>query len=189
MQNSNSKDNRIRALCEGAIMVTLAIALGFIRIIQLPQGGSVSLEMFPIFIYCIKWGAKQGFKCSLAYGVLYLLIDGAYAWGPTSMILDYIAAFGILGVCGFFSKKENGIYLGITVGSIARFIIHFISGVTIYRIYAPTEVFNITIVNPYIYSAVYNGSFMLIDYIFCMLLAGLLHKRLRAFFAGNGGNI
>ncbi len=189
MQNLNLKDNKVRALCEGAIMVTMAIALGFVKIVQLPQGGSVSLEMLPIFIYCIKWGAKQGFKCSLAYGVLYLLIDGAYAWGPSSMILDYIAAFGVLGVCGFFSEKENGIYLGITAGSIARFIVHFISGVTIYRIYAPTEVFKIAIANPYVYSAVYNGSFILIDYIFCMLLARLLNRRLRRFFANHGDNI
>ena len=92
-------------------------------------------------------------------GLLQLIFDGAYAWGPWSMLLDYLLAYGVLGVAGFFWKQKNGLFTGTVVACICRFIIHFISGITIYKIYEPTEVLNHIYTNPYLYSAVYNGSF------------------------------
>ena len=142
-----------RMLCEGAIMVALATALSYVKLLELPQGGSVCIGMLPIFLFCARWGWKESFLVSFAYGLLQLIFDGAYAWGPTSMLLDYLLAFGVLGVACFFRKCKGGIFIGTVVGCVARFIIHFISGVTIYRIYAPTEVFNHTFTSPYLYSA------------------------------------
>jgi len=165
-------------------MVALASVLSFIKFFELPQGGSISVGMFPVFIYCYRWGAKEGFKVSFAFGILQLLLDGAYAWGPTSMLLDYVLAFGVLGVCGFFKGRKNGLYVGAVVATIFRFIIHFISGITIYRIYEPTEVFNTVIANPYFYSAVYNGGFLGIDLILCLAILAILKKPLGKYLNG-----
>ena len=82
------KRTKTRALCEGAIMVALATALSYVKLFELPQGGSVCIGMLPIFLYCIRWGWKDGFLASFAYGLLQLIFDGAYAWGPWSMLLD-----------------------------------------------------------------------------------------------------
>jgi len=172
---------KVRALCEGAIMVAAATALSFLKLLELPQGGSVCVGMLPIFIYCARWGRKHGFICSFAYGLLQLLLDGAYAWGPTSMLLDYLLAFGVLGVAGFFRGMRGGVFIGTVIGSVCRFIIHFISGVTIYRIYEPTAVFNTVIANPYIYSAAYNGSFMAIDMALCLVITALIYKPMRKY--------
>ena len=173
-----------RALTEGAVMVALATALSYIKLFELPQGGSVCIGMLPIFLYCTRWGWKNGFVASFAYGLLQLLLDGAYAWGPWSMLLDYIVAFGVLGVCGFFWKLKGGVFVGTVVGSICRGIIHFISGITIYRIYEPVELFNHTYTNPYIYSAAYNFSYVFIDMVLCLVIFALLYKPLKKYFTG-----
>ena len=172
---------KLRALCEGAIMVALATALSYVKFFELPQGGSVCIGMLPIFLYCARWGWKESFLASFAFGLLQLIFDGAYAWGPTSMLLDYILAYGVLGVACFFRRMKGGVFVGMTVASVCRFLIHFISGVTIYRIYEPTTLFNATFTNPYIYSAVYNGSFMVIDLALCLVIMALLYKPLRRY--------
>ena len=170
----------VRALCEGALMVALATALSFVKLMELPQGGSVCIGMLPLFIYCSRNGWKQGFIASFAFGLLQLLLDGAYAWGPTSMLLDYFLAFGVLGVAGFFRGR---IYLGAVVASLCRFAVHFVSGITIYRIYEPTELFNTVLANPYIYSALYNGSFVGVDLALCLVILALLSKPLKKYLS------
>ena len=177
------KHKKLRALCEGAIMVALATALSYLKLLELPQGGSVCIGMLPIFLYSARWGVGPAFLTSFAYGLLQLLLDGAYAWGPTSMLLDYLLAFGVLGVAGFFHRKKGGIFIGTVVGCVCRFIVHFISGITIYRIYEPTELFNTTFANPYIYSAAYNGSYMESDLVLCLVITALLYRPLSRYFA------
>ena len=49
---------KLRALCEGAIMLALAQVLGYIKLWQLPNGGSVTLSMLPIFVYCVTLGLR-----------------------------------------------------------------------------------------------------------------------------------
>ena len=139
--------------------------------------------MLPIFLYCARWGCKESFLASFAYGLLQLIFDGAYAWGPTSMLLDYVLAYGVLGVACLFRKQKGGVYIGTVVGCLCRFLVHFISGITIYRIYEPTELFNTTFANPYIYSAAYNGSYMVIDLVLCLVITALLYRPLSRYFA------
>ena len=127
------KKSKVYALCEGAIMVALATALSYVKLMELPQGGSVCIGMLPLFIYFFRWDWKHSFLAAFAYGLLQLIFDGAYAWGPTSMLLDYVLAFTVLGVATFFRKMKGGLYIGATVACVCRFLVHFISGVTIYR--------------------------------------------------------
>ena len=98
------------------------------------------------------------------------------------MLLDYLLAFGLLGVAGFFAKAPGGIFLGTVAGCLCRFAAHFISGVTIYRIYAPTELFNHTYTSPWLYSLVYNGSFMLLDMILCLVIFAVLRRPMAKYF-------
>ena len=78
MQNSRAH-TRLRALCEGAIMVALAQILSYVKLYELPQGGSVSPGLIPIFLFCVRWGFGPSMLTSLAYAVLQLIFDGAYA--------------------------------------------------------------------------------------------------------------
>ena len=172
---------KVRALCEGAIMVALATVLSYLKLFELPQGGAISIGMLPVLFYCCRWGLKDGLLCAFAYGLLQLMFDGAYAWGWTSMLLDYIVAYTLLGFAGFFARKKNGIFVGTVVGCALRFVAHFISGVTIYAINAPTEILNMTLTNPVTFSLVYNGSYMLVDTVICLAVFAALYKPLKKY--------
>ena len=69
------ENNRLtlRCLTEGAIFVALAQVLSYLKLFELPQGGSIVVAMLPIFIYCARWGFGPGMLASFVYSLL-----GAY---------------------------------------------------------------------------------------------------------------
>lgn len=179
-----TRRNATRMLCEGAIMVALAQILSYIKIMELPNGGSLTPAMFPILLFAVRWGLKDGLLAGFVFGLLQLIFDGAYAWGWQSMLLDYLVAFPPLGLAGLFKGKKWGIFAGTVLGCLGRFIVHFISGITIYRIYAPTEILGTVFDEPNLYSLVYNGSYMLPNTILALAIAGLLYAPLKKFYVG-----
>ena len=104
-KKTNSTHYRLRALCEGAIMVALAFVMSFIKLYELPNGGSLTPAMFPILLYALRWGLPQGLTAGFVFGLLQLIFDGAYAWGWQSMLLDYLLEFAPLGLAGLFKGK------------------------------------------------------------------------------------
>lgn len=185
----NKSHLRIRALCEGAIMLALAIVLNYLSKIlfaNMPNGGSVSLAMFPILFYAHRWGMGRGLLMGFAYGLLDMLLDGGYAWGWQSIILDYLAAYTALGLGGLFRGKDWGIFPGIALGCLARFAVHHLSGITIYKILVPTEVEGFGVFsNPHIYSLVYNGAYMIPNMIIAIVIAAVLFVPMKKYFAGS----
>ncbi len=182
---SNGKSHlKLRALCEGAVFVALAQVLSYLKLFELPQGGSITVGMLPIFLYCARWGFGPGMLASITYSILQLLLDGAYAWGWQSIIGDYILAFSVLGIAGAFSKKEYGFFIGTVVGSCARFLVHYVVGATVWAEYMPPEFFGMTMTTPWFYSALYNGSYMVIDMVICLVVGALLWKPLKKYIRG-----
>ena len=177
---------KIRALTEGAVLVGLGFVLSFLKLYQLPNGGSLTPAMFPILLYGLRWGLGRGLAAGFVFGLMQLLFDGAYAWGWQSMILDYLLAFMPLGLTGLFRGKAWGIFPGTVLGCAGRFLVHYISGVTIYRIIEPTVLPGFgTFDNAVLYSLVYNGSYMLPNMVLALILAGLLWKPMKRYFAGS----
>ncbi len=186
MANNTTRSHlQVRALTEGAIMVAAAQILSYLKFYELPNGGSVTLAMFPILFFAVRWGLAKGLLAGFTFGLLQLIFDGAYAWGWQSMLLDYLVAFTPLGLAGLFKGKAWGIFPGAAIGCTARFIVHFISGVTIYRILEPTEVPGFGVFdNATLYSLVYNGVYMLPNMLLAMAIAAVLYKPMKKYFAG-----
>lgn len=189
MSNTQKSHLRIRALCEGAILLALAIVLNFLSKIlfaNLPNGGSVTLAMFPILLYAHRWGLGRGILMGLSYGLLDMLFDGGYAWGWQSILLDYLLAYSALGLGGMFKSKAWGIFPDILIGSLGRFLIHHISGVTIYRIIAPTEVSGFGVFSsPHLYSLVYNSVYMVPNTLIALVIAAILVVPMKKYFEGS----
>ena len=176
---------RIRALCEGAILVALAFILSFVKLYELPNGGSLTPAMFPILLYALRWGLPRGLIAGFVFGLLQLIFDGAYAWGWQSMLLDYLLAFTPLGLAGLFRGKAWGIFPGTILGCAGRFAVHYLSGVTIYRINMPTEIPGFGVFeSAEIYSLVYNGCYMLPCALIALVIAGALYVPMKRFFEG-----
>ena len=183
--NSQRAHLRVRALCEGAIMVALAQVLSYLKFMELPNGGSLTPAMFPVLFFALRWGLWRGLGAGFVFGLLQLIFDSAYAWGWQSMLLDYLIAFTPLGLAGLFRGKAWGIFPGTVLGCAARFAVHYISGVTIYRIVAPTEIPGLGVYdNPALYSLVYNGAYMLPNMLLALAIAGVLYVPLKKYFAG-----
>ncbi len=172
--------NKLVILCESAMMVALAAVLGMFKISLWAQGGSIDFCMAPLFILAYRRGAGVAIPAGLAYGLVDCLLSGGIGWGLPSILLDYVLAYGVIGIAGFFRKMPFGLGIGVIVGSLARFAVHFISGVTIYRIAVGTsaELFGITFDSSLavLYSLVYNGSYMLGDCILALFVVLLLKK-------------
>ena len=181
----NSKSHlSVRMLCEGAIMVAMAQILSYLKLAQAPNGGSITAAMFPLIFFAVRWGLKPGLAVSFVFGLLQLIFDGAYAWGWQSMLLDYLVAFTPLGLAGLFRNKPWGLFAGTVVGCAGRFVVHYISGVTIYKILVPTEFMRWTFTSPAAYSLIYNGSYMLPNTLIALVLSAVLYKPLKRYVLG-----
>lgn len=156
-----------KVLAETAIFVALATALSLIVVYTLPQGGSITAaSMVPILWLAIRRGPKVGIAAGVLYGLIQLAIL-PYVVDPVQLLFDYPLAFGVLGFAGFFQKYPVA---GVAVGISSRFIMHFIAGVVYWApIEAPT-------LNPFVYSAVYNGSYILPELVISGFVLYLLQK-------------
>lgn len=175
---------KVRMLCEGAMMIALAQILSYLKLAQAPNGGSITAAMLPILFFSVRWGLAPGLSAGFVFGLLQMIFDGAYAWGWQSMLLDYLVAFTPLGLAGVFRGTRFGIFAGTMLGCLGRFLVHYLSGVTIYKILVPTEFMNWTFTNPSIYSLIYNGSYMLPNTIIALGLAALLYRPMKSYFLG-----
>jgi thiamine transporter len=162
------KSNRTQILAEIAIFTALATALSLITFAIFPQGGSVTLgSMIPIIWLALRRGAKIGIFTGVVYGFVQLAILPQVYFLP-QVQLDYPLAFGCLGLAGFFQNKP---IIGTIVAVMGRFIMHLISGAIFFAaLFAPPEM------NPWIYSALYNGSYMLPELIISVIFIGILYK-------------
>lgn len=183
------KKEKIIRLTETAVFIALAVALSMVKIFKLPLGGSVTLvSMLPICILSFRYGVKWGFFSSFIYSLFQLMLgittDGLLGWGLTPIMLvgcilfDYIIAFTVLGIAGVFKKKgETGLYVGLTLAFVLRFISHVISGYFIFSYLDQWEIFGKAFENaPLLYSVCYNGTYILPELIITIAVVVVLMR-------------
>jgi thiamine transporter len=140
-----------KSMVFAGLAMALAIVTSNIKLLHLPMGGSITLmSMFFICLIGYWYGIKVGLMTSIAYAILQIIID-PYIVSLPQMILDYILAFGSLGLSGLFSKSKHGLVKGYAVGVIGRYICSVISGVIFFGMYAPETM------SPLAYSLGYSG--------------------------------
>jgi thiamine transporter len=83
-----------------------------------------------------------------------------------------------VGFAGLLARREGRLWLAALVGCIGRFVIHFISGITIYAMYME-DIFGLPMTNTWVYSLLYNGSYMLPNTVLAVVLCLILEKPLR----------
>lgn len=150
-------------------MIALAAILSFIKVFALPQGGSVTAgSMVPIILFALVWGGRDGMLAGLVYGLLQFLLDGI-AIHVLSILIDYLLAFSLLGVAGFFGKNRTQALLGTILAVFLRFLASFFSGWLIFGSYAPAGQ------SPALYSFIYNASYLLPELIITTVLVALLY--------------
>lgn len=172
----------IQTLTEGAIMVALAVILSvmsdLVPGLKLPNGGSYSLSMLPLFIYALRRGMGPGAIVGLVYSIVNFLVDGMVIhWG--SIFFDYLLPYTLLGfLAGIFKKEaEKGLFwwsiVAVLAGGFARYIMHSLSGLLFFAEWAPEGM------TAFYYSFIfYNLPYMAANTAICIVFTLLLHKRL-----------
>ena len=180
------KKTNTRILFSCALLAALATAASMIKLWQAPYGGSVTLlAMIPILVasclFGLKWGVATGFVVSVIQLILGLS-NVAYvptAWGMAACIfLDYIAAYTVIGFAGFLTPhgyltdggSDNRYIVKSVAASAAciavRYACHVVSGAVIWYSldkiwYADDASHIVNRFGPWLFSVIYNGTFML----------------------------
>jgi thiamine transporter len=167
----HAADTRIFA--EMIVFIALAEALYivsklYLPFLSLPEGGSITLgSMVPLIWFALRRGLRWGVEAGTVYGLVHIALFGQIYY-PAQVLLDYPLAFGALGLAGAFRKKP---ILGVAVAILGRFIFHLISGAIFFGEYAWAGW------NVWAYSAVYNASYLVPEFIITTIVIFILLKR------------
>lgn len=151
----------------GASIALATVTANFIKTPSLPFGGSATLfSMFFAALPGYLFGPVTGLAAALAHGIIQF-ISKPYYIHPVQVLLDYILAFGALGLSGFYANKKHGLLKGYTMGVLGRFVFVNISGFIFYTSYIGVPGTDIAAMWA---SLIYNASYILPEYIITMIL-------------------
>ena len=174
----NGQQSPVRRLTEGGICIALSLALSYLKIPVMTGfggfGGSIDFVMIPLIIFAVRWGLGWGIGAGFVFGTLKYILASGFAISWVSIIFDYAVAYAFVGFAGLFKKQYSLLPLAALTGCFARFIIHFISGITVYAQYMPEEFMGYTGMTPVLYSVLYNGTYMLPNTIIAIVICTLL---------------
>ena len=178
------------ALVEGVMMLALAWALDFVCA-MLPfnsvwwvNGGGITIGMLPIVYYGFRRGPAWGIGAGVVFSGLQMLmgwyVPPANTWWAILLcvLLDYVLAFCILGASALFAKPFDekrrllGYGMGAAIVCLLRYVFSTLSGGILWGSYAFEGW------NPWVYSIVYNGSYMIPNAILTAILVVLLCRAL-----------
>ncbi|MCX7920634.1 MAG: energy-coupled thiamine transporter ThiT [Clostridia bacterium] len=158
-----------RTLSYGALSIAAAFVLSYLKILQLPNGGTITVAgMLPLFAFAYIAGPRAGIAAGFAFGLIHYIQEPFPPVHWAQFLLDYPLAFAVLGFAGYLRKN---IFLGAVLGSILRLICHFLSGFIFFGSFAPQGM------NVYLYSLLYNASYLIPDIIICLLLLAIPNVR------------
>jgi len=157
-----------KIMAEIVVVVALSYALNLIVLFRMPQGGSVTaVSMVPILWLALRRGTKVGVLAGVIFGLVDMMPQ-PFVVHPVQFLLDYPLAFGSLGLAGLFQKHPIA---GVVTGIFGRFVCHFVSGMVFFAMYAPSGM------NPAVYSAIYNGSYLAVELVFSIVIMYVLVRR------------
>lgn len=149
----------VRSLVYGALCIALSYGLSYIKLFSMPLGGSVTLgSMLPILLYANRFGLKNGLLCGLAYGLLqFVQKPEVFHW--LQVLLDYPMAFMLLGL----AACSKNLQLGCLLGGMGRLAMHTVSGAVFFG--------DATSLEGWWTSLAYNGSYLGVDLLLCLILS------------------
>lgn len=159
-----SKKMTVKQLAFCAVSIALGTVLSYIKVFSFPTGGSITLlSMLVICLPGYWFGLGAGIMTGVAYGVLQMLID-PYILYPMQLVMDYLLAFGALGLAGLFARRKGGLIPGYITGVIGRYVFAVLSGWIFFGMYAWEGW------NPLLYSVVYNGIYIFAEAIVTIVI-------------------
>ena len=205
---------KTKRLTESAMLIAVAIVLELVSkmfIPEMPFGGQVTLvSMLPVVLISYRHGVRWGLVAGLGYAMIEMLLgartvaaafqpgyfgDGTMILNALIMcVLDYLAAFTVLGLGGMFRSRIQNPGAALCCGSVvaltARYACHVLSGYILFSGWAEwfftqdgfpawgaqlVSALNPTVLGV-VYSVVYNGMFMVPEIILTATVSLILTR-------------
>ena len=173
-------------VCLYVFVVALGTILAQIKLFDMPFGGSVTLlSMLPFILISFRHGVKWGLFTGFINSLLQMMM-GFYPPPANTVLayvgvvlLDYVLAFTLLGTADLVAKRFSNQTVGVACGTIwacaLRFLCSFLSGALLWGSYQSSYEWAEGL-NVWVYSLIYNGTYMLPEAILTALAAVLLVK-------------
>lgn len=145
-----------RDIAEEGILLAMAFILNLVGFRFVKGGGSVNLQLLPLFIIALRRGPAHGLICGgFIYGMVTCLTDG---YGLQTYVFDYLIGFGAVLVLGLFrnqifGEKQTGynikgllfLFLGGFIATVIRLIGSTASSMILYHYdFLPAISYNMT---------------------------------------------
>lgn len=167
-----------------AIFAALALVFNFagdfIPFLNMPNGGSIEVEMVMLFFASYILGYKLGGVSALIYWILAFMTNQAsYFLNVPQYLLDYIIPIVVCGMSSVFMfkaiKNETlRIEVAIVISMAIKTLCNILSGV--YYYFPEGEVAGS--IGSWIYSVGYNSPYNIVTMIICMILVPIVIKRI-----------
>ena len=169
-KSSEKKKMSTKQLVFCGIVMALAFVTSYIKIFEMPWGGSVTLCSMLFIVLIGNWyGVKTGFAVGLAYSILQF-IQEPFVLSFFQVCCDYFLAFAALGAAGFFAKSSQGPIKGYIAAVLARGAFHALGGYLYWMDYMP-ESFPQSLKS--IYPIAYNYSFLLAEGVITIMILSI----------------
>ena len=111
------KKNNTKKIAVCAIMAALSVILSFVKVFDMPYGGSITLlsmvpVMFAGYAYGPKWGLASGLVLGIVQAIagagnsLAYLTDNALSF-ILCLLFDFLVAFAVLGLAGLMLRRQH----------------------------------------------------------------------------------
>lgn len=174
MKNRLNAPSQVRKITESGLMLSIAFVLSMFPVMEMPFGGSITAgSMLPIILIAYRHGTVWGLFTGFVYSLLQLLTGlknlsyaTSAAAGVAIVLLDYLIAFTVLGLAGWFRKQKNqtvGLAGATLFVCVLRYACHVISGCTVWAgVSIPTA-------EGLWYSLSYNAAYMVAETILTLV--------------------
>ena len=167
---SEKKKMGTKQLVFCAVTMALAFVTSYLKIFEMPWGGSVTLCSMLFIVLAANWyGPKTGVLVGLAYGILQFLQE-PFVLSFFQVCCDYVLAFAALGLAGFFAKSKHGLVKGYIVAVIVRGAFHALGGYLYWMDYMPD---NFPQALRSLYPILYNYSYLLVEAVITVIIITL----------------
>lgn len=169
-RRSAEKKMSAKQLVFCGVAIALAYITSYIKIFNMPWGGSITLCSMLFIVLVANWyGVGTGLFVGLAYGILQF-IQEPYVLSFFQVCCDYIFAFAALGLAGVFAKSKHGLLKGYILAVVARGAFHALGGYLYWMDYMPD---NFPKSLTAVYPILYNYSYLLVEGVITVIVISI----------------
>lgn len=168
--NGRCRPMAAKQLTVCSLCIALAFVTSYIRIYEMPFGGTVTLcSMLFIVLPGYWYGPGTGLCAGFVYGILQFIKE-PLVLSFFQVCCDYLLAFTALGMAGIFKEKKHGLVWGYLIGALGRGSFHTLGGYLYWIDYMPE---NFPKEIAFAYPIIYNFSYIIVEVMITIIIINL----------------